>query len=248
MIRAALLLFLMTTSAEAGVVYRFTTKYTGDPLRKISSGTVSMSGRSYRLVLDPDPSNPRAWDVAVSNETSDGTETRFMNLENQTWYRERTYPPALETKLRGKVNTTQRTEGTETIDGRTVTRHFLRVEYRQTEKFGPTRVGSRVGVTLLLMVAPDLPPIPWQRHLVTGFPEADAEIARFMGTIDGMPLRAELASTRTYDGGGTPSTVLAVTTLTDILSEDIPPSRFEVPKNYREQEPVIGVPGVTTRH
>ena len=62
-----------------------------------------------------------------------------------------------------------------------------------------------------------------------------------------MPLRAELAYTQTYDGGGKPSTILAVTTFTDISIEDVPPSRFEVPKNFREQEPVIGVPGATTR-
>lgn len=243
MIRAALLLCIVTTSVEAGVVYRFTTKYIGDRLRTASSGTVSVSGRSYRLVLDPDPSNPRAWDIAVS----DGTETRLINLGNQTWYRERAYPPGRETKLRGKVNATRRSEGTESIDGRTAARHFLRLEYKQTEDFGPTRVGSKVGVTLLVAAAADLPPIPWQRHLTTGFREADGEIARFMETIEGMPLRTELAYTQTYEGGGIPSTVVAMTTFTDISIEDVPPSRFEVPKGYREQEPVIGVPGVTTR-
>jgi len=230
-------------SVDAGVVYRFTTKYTGDPILKVSSGTVSVSGRSYRLVLDPDPSNPRAWDIAVS----DGTETRLINLSNKTWYRERSYPPGRETKLRGKVNTTQRTEGTEKIDGTNATKHFLRVEYKQTEDFGPNRVGSKIGVTLLVRMAADLPPIPWQRHLTTRFREADDEIARFMATMEGMLLRAELAYTQTYDGGGRPSTILAVTTFTDIAIEDVPPSRFEVPKNFREQEPVIGVPGVTTR-
>lgn len=241
---AAILLLLLTTPAGAGVVYRYTTKITGDPVATGSSATVWLDGPGYRIVLDPDPSGPRAWDIAVSN----GAETFLINSENQTWYRPKPLPTVRffggrETRLRGKVKASHQVEGTETIDGRSVTKHAMRIDFRQTEDFGSTRVGSTISITFLVWAAPGLTSIPLQRDLTTGIAQVDEALARLFASIEGLPLRKTLSVTRRYDGGGVPTTILVTTTVTDIEETTIPPSRFEVPKTYREQEPVIAVPG-----
>jgi len=242
---AAVLLLFLTTPAGAGVVYRFTSAYTGHPLMKTASGTVWVSGRNYRFALDPDPSNPRAWDVAVSN----GTGKFLINLGNQTWYRDDNLPTvprfgSRDATLRGQVKVKHEVEGTETVSGRSATKHAIRVEYKLLEDFGrpgsaPARVESNIGVTLLVWTTADFPSIPMQRHIATGLREADEALARIFESIEGMPLRYQLAATRAYDGGR-PSTILVTTTFENIEESDVPASHFEVPKTFREQEPVIG--------
>ena len=243
MLARVLVLLLLATPASAGLVFRYTSAISGNPFKSADSGTVWISDGKYRHVLDPDPSNPRAWDVAIFN----GTETLLVNAGNQTWYREKKLEPPLDAKLRGKPKVSHQLEGQETIAGRQTSKHVIRVEYRLTENFGPSRVGSKGSVLLMLWVTPDLPSIPMRRFIRTEFPEIDDEIFRVLETIEGMPLRYQLAATRTYDGGGVPKTLMTTTTFSDFDTVDVPASRFEVPKGYREQEPIVGVPGVMQR-
>src|SRR5687767_13685640 len=93
----ALLLAFLATPASAGIVFRYTSAISGNPFKTSDSGTVWLSDGRYRHVLDPAPTNPRPWDIAVFN----GTETLLVNAGNQTWYREKRREPPRDAKFRG---------------------------------------------------------------------------------------------------------------------------------------------------
>lgn len=250
-VRALAVLMILAAPAHAGIVYRYTSVVRGDPFRHGGrSGTVWVNGRSYRDERDLDPSSPRAYDVTIS----DGTTTRLLNLSNKTWYVSK---PAAQRggpkrdvgapKIRTSV------EESEPIDGHATRKYVIRVDYKIVEtyehnfggKIEKTKVDLAVGETIMLWTTTELPSVPLD-HVTGTLPEAIDEVSRFFATAEGMPLRLESATTRTYKGGR-PSTVLVTTTYSDIRQVDVPPSYFEVPANFREQEPVIAAPGVIPR-
>ena len=83
MIVRALIALALAGTAQAGVVYRYTTDVSGNPLLRHASGRVWVDGERSRTELEPEP-EPRAADVIL---VSDG-KTRLLNLGNQTWYSE----------------------------------------------------------------------------------------------------------------------------------------------------------------
>lgn len=231
-------LIAVAASADAGVVYRYASTIKGNPLTKGGSGRVWVEGTNQRQELDPDASNPRAWDVAISN----GTDTRLVNLGNQTWYREK--PPAkmpseLEIKLDGKPKIEYRVEETETVAGRTATKHVIVFAYKVVQNFGGTRVRTNFSTTVFLWIAHDLPTVPLRHFVANEYDAVNRALTEVLDGIDGMPLRVRTSSTRKVDGGP-PFTTSVETEISDIEQKDVAAAMFQVPPSFREQEPVIG--------
>ncbi len=176
--------------------------------------------------------------MAISN----GTETSLVNLGNQTWYRMK--PPAKmpsdpEIKLDGKPKIEHRVEETETVAGRTATKHVILVSYRVVQSFFGTRVGTTFSTTVFLWMAHDLPTVPL-RHFVSNQHDAvNRALTEVLDGIDGMPLRLRSSSTRRMDGGP-PFTTFVETEISGIELKDVSAAMFQVPPSFREQEPVYG--------
>lgn len=235
MILRVLMALALAGTAHAGVVYRYTTKFTGHPLFEKASGRVWVSGDQYRAELDPDPSNPRAADVVIAGEGK----TRYLNLGNSTWYFEKPQVNPYVSVV-GKPKVTQQIEGTETIDGRTATKHVLRGEWVVMQDLGGTKLRQNLGLTILLWTTAELPAVPMERSFLgAGYEPPPDALTKAFAAIQGMPLRLVIAATRMYEGGR-PTTITTTTTFHDIQTVDVPASMFEIPKDFREQEPVVG--------
>lgn len=236
---AAVLLFAF--AAEGGVACRFKTVVTGDPLSAGESGRIWAEGRRYRLELDLPSPEPRPWDVAIS----DGTETRLVNLGNQTWYRDKTphilsvlTGPFASSRIDGKADITHVHEGSDSVDGRPASKHVLRFAYRLTDSIGDVHTRAKVSGTFIIWTTPDLPPFPLEPFTYSsGLPSVDARFAEIVNDIDGIPLRLVLTATRTIEDGR-PVTMLVTTEFSETKQIDVPSSRFKVPAGFREQEPV----------
>jgi len=236
MIVRALIALALASAAHAGVVYRYTTDVSGNPLLRHASGRVWVDGERSRTELDPEP-EPRAADVIL---VSDG-KTRFLNLGNQTWYsRKPSADPSAAWKIApvGKPKVTQVVEGKETIDGRAATKHVIRAEWRATQDFQGTKVKLTFGLTILLWATGELPRVPKDPRLGSYEPDPE-EVTKAFTAIEGTPLRLVVVSSRAYEGSR-PTVITSTTTYHDFQTVDVPASKFEVPKNFREQEPVIG--------
>jgi hypothetical protein len=102
-------------------------------------------------------------------------------------------------------------------------------------------------VDFCLMDAPNAPRLPFGHglELRTGHPEVDAAVAERLGVLRGLPVARLLSVTRRIDNG---QAVIgrSVLLLSDIRETEIAADRFEVPKNYRFQEPVITMPSRIT--
>ena len=197
-----------------------------------------VEGTSQRRELDPDTSNPRTWDVAISN----GTETRLVNLGNQTWYRQK--PPAkmpagYEIKLDGKPKIEHRVEETETVAGRTATKHVIVFAYKLLQNFGGSRVRTNFSTTVFLWIAHDLPKVPLRHFVADEYDAVNRALTEVLDGIDGMPLRLRSSSTRRMDGGP-PFTTFVETEISGIEQKDVAAAMFQVPPSFREQEPVYG--------
>lgn len=77
----------------------------------------------------------------------------------------------------------------------------------------------------------------------TGYVEVDDELSKFERTIEGFPLRLSVTATRKYDGGAAMREVATVA-VSNIREAAMPADGLLVPKNFRNQKPVIGAPGV----
>jgi len=229
-------LMVVAASADGGVVYRYSS-FWGNPLIKGVSGRVWVEGTSQREELDPDTSNPRSWDVAISN----GTETRLVNLGNQTWYWKKPakVPTELQIELDGKPKIEHRVEETETVAGRTATKHVILFAYKQVQNFGGTRVGTTFSTTVFLWIAHDLPTVPLRHFVSSPHDAVNRALTEVLEGIDGMPLRLRTSSTRRMDGGP-PFTTFVETEISGIELKDIAAAKFQVPPSFREQEPVYG--------
>jgi hypothetical protein len=78
-------------------------------------------------------------------------------------------------------------------------------------------------------------------ELSSGIPEVDSVLTERLATLKGLPVTRTLTVTRKIEGGETVSQTSTLA-LSDFRDVEIPKDRFEVPADYRYQEPVIVPP------
>ena len=163
-----------------------------------------------------------------------------MNLANRTWYRDKPPEPQRFVEPLKCSKLTHKIEGTETIHGRESTKHVIRVDCKVVYHLGEVDATEAVGLTMLLWVAGDLPAIPAELYVDIKDYDLNQLVSNALKDVAGMPLLIEQSMTRAYEGGGIPRTVRSRTVFSDIKLTDVPPSAFQLPKGFKEQEPVYG--------
>ena len=243
--RLLILALVFATSADAGVVYHFTTKFSGRRYEFKQAGRVWLDGKSYRFEIDPEANkNERPYDVAISTD-ADAT-AKLLNTTRQTWYERRRAGtttrsstlfdlPMTGGKL-GRRRVEHSINGTITIAGRPAKKHMIEIEYELQTVAGGAPVHGTIVATVHVWTAESLPRLSLERPLKTGYLDIDAELARIGSKMKGMVLRHELTVTRTLAGGEAVTETVS-TVVDEVAITDIEPAKFEIPPGYRYEKP-----------
>jgi hypothetical protein len=227
----------------AGIVYHFTTILSDAHGSQSTSGRVYADQAQYRLELPKSAAQP--FDVVISRD-ADRTAV-MLNSEKQTYHdRVRVSPKTRSSILMqfpfpgGKVIDTpsvaHRQDGRGTIAGHPATKHVIELRYRieSTDPDTPP-VNATVTVLQVLWTADDLPRLPFERALTTGWPEVDKPLGDVTSALTGMTLQSELLVQRTFDGG-VPIRESTRTVLDELRVENVPRTMFEIPHGFKYDE------------
>lgn len=176
-----------------------------------------------------------------------------INADNETWYDlEGASPLTMRSHLLSAVSKDTKVEKIKVAFGREPShdaemnshRYVVRVSYETADVFEGHKIRVSRGVTALITTNPRLSEIAWPADMIfsTGIPRVDESIRERMSVIEGLPVSIELAFARTYHGGS-PTTESVKVNVRDIREVVVDPELFETPSGYRNQKPVIGVPG-----
>jgi len=225
----------------AGVVYHFTTTFT-DSRGAVaqSSGRVYAQDSSYRVDLDPAPGRKRSFDTSISRD-NDRTAV-LINKTKRTYYDRVRITSKTRSSILfqfpfpggeavGQPVVAHRVEGTEMVAGHQATKHVITVEYRLEFEEDSTPINAVVRATETLWCAEDLPRLPFERALTTGWTLVDRELKPLTSSIQGMTIGAELAVTRTFDGGP-PISETTRTVVDELRVDDVPALIFAVPADF----------------
>lgn len=238
------LVLVIAIPLEAGVIYHFRTSTTGPRGGQTQSGRMWVDGQRYRLELDRD-GKQLAYDAAISN---DGDVTaKLLNRQKETWWHRIRVSsatrssllftvPALKVTLEGEPQVTHRVAGTETVAGRRTTKHVVEIRYELRTELEKQPIRATVEAAITAWIADDLPPLPLQRNVQTGYAPVDEKLAAIFGALPGMTLRHELTVVRTYEGGP-PVTEIITTVIDELRVADVPAERFAVPEHYKFAPP-----------
>jgi TonB family protein len=253
------LLVFWTTAADAELAYRYRSTFESDLQRFETAGQGWIDGDHRRVELDPNPSNPRSFDLSISSDA--GATWIQINLQNQTYYRsdeERLTPAGGwrtpdtsrlfhlpvrtdESVDRIKVETFPPAEGGE-IAGRETTRHELRFSYRIRGRLQGSRLEALVSSSVMVWKAEDLPVLRSDEGVATGIAEVDRQIEQWESAHPGAVLRKEVSITRTFKGA-TPSHERSIFVVEEIEERPADPALFVLPAELTHQLPVIAGPG-----
>lgn len=245
LLRSLLAALSIAVSADAGVVYHFSTKFIGRRYEIKQSGRVWADGDRYRFEVDPEPNQEgRPFDVAISTDSD--TTAKYLNTRKQTWYERRRVGTTTRSSMLfdlpmaggrlGRRWVRHRENGVETIAGQPAKKHVIEITYDLDATVDTQPVHGRVEATVLVWTAESLPRLPLQRPLRTGHRELDAELARITDKIKGMVLRHELTVTRSL-AGGERVTENVLTVVDEVAVVDVDRAKFEVPPAFRYERP-----------
>ena len=191
----------------------------------------------------------RQYPIEIS--TDGGKTRRYLRPENQTWYQESNETVrgsigiGLNARVRKPMVTLNDEDSSDVIDGRSTRKFVLKISYLVESEIGSERVRLHKTRTVLLWVA-DMtcaPRVAAQvHHLRDGIRELDEAVEAQLASIEGLIVRKRDSLTERYEGGP-PRTFVITTEVTEPECVDIDPAVFAVPKEYRHQELVLGVPG-----
>lgn len=250
--RIMLPILLLALSADAGIVYRFTTESTA-ALHASIRGRVWMDGDRKRVELDPDPANPRTFDVAI---TANG-KTTFINLMNKTYFDEQKdsddavsggssalfHLPWPDDRIKGRPKITYTSAGPGPSAGEYATaRHIIKFAYRVKGDFQGVSLQGDVEATVSTLTAPALPRDAEGLLVRTGFMQVDDELARLLNAPAGMIVAYEVSVSRRLEGGPV-VTEKTTTSIEDLAIRDIDESIFVIPTGLTYRQPVYGIPG-----
>jgi hypothetical protein len=247
------LLAVVALSADAGITYRFTTK-SNAPLQSSSGGRVWIEGDRKRVELDPNPDNPRTFDISI---TAKGR-TTFLNLQNKTYFHEHRVSsvaakrggsswlfrmPWSEDRLQGRPKITYRSAGAGSAVGdHATTTHVIHFTYRLRGEMDGISLRADVESTVSVLVAATLPRQVDPTFVRTGFTELDDELTRLLSSLEGMVVGSEVTISRKIEDGAV-FTETTTTSFDELKTADVDDTLFVLPSGFKYQEPVIGIPG-----
>ncbi|MFP5247538.1 MAG: hypothetical protein ACLGH0_12675 [Thermoanaerobaculia bacterium] len=232
-----LLSLVFTTGVFAGVTYDFQTSVETARFQEKITGRVWSEGDNYRaeivradgkrqivisrdrdvsaMVVDP---QKQTW----SNRVRVGNGVRSASLF--LW-------PIGKPELRGKPEVTYQRGATEVIAGQNAVEHVIEAKFRVMSRSDDSPVHGWYQLRARIWTAEELPALPMNTALRTGYAKIDEELDRHSANVQGMVLRHELEVTRTLEGG--PEVKEKTTTVvTSLSSSPIDEAQFTVPDEF----------------
>jgi len=233
----ALLVLGAAVRLSAGVVYDFRLTTRTSRFEDAVTGRVWVDGDRYRAeVTRPDQTRQvvisrdrdrnaffvdpqkKTW----SNRVRIGTDVRSASLFR--W-------PIGQPAVKGRPKVRYSVRPAEPIAGHAAVAHVIETQFVAQSSVDGTPVRGTFHLRARIWSAPDLPELPMETTLRTGYPEIDAQLDRIVPNVRGMVLRHELEVTRTLEGG--PEQVEAMTTtVTSLEQTAVPDAQFEVPESF----------------
>jgi hypothetical protein len=110
-------------------------------------------------------------------------------------------------------------------------------------KVGTEKVPGRVWGEIRVWTRAEAVALPWNpMAIATGHAEVDSALQSQLAQIQGFVWKSEVEVSRRFDSGETLHQVIT-RTIGEFAPATAKPGDFKVPDGYREQAPVIGVPG-----
>ena len=218
----------------AGIVYHFTSDTATQNGVSSVAGRIWSDGPAYRLELDPRPAQPHQFEVAVS---TDGDQTvTWMNRTKGTFHvREKNakarssllfHLPGVQRNEAVEPRITHEKLGKETVAGRAATKHNIRVDYHLRGIVDDAVVRGTVWCDITVWTDNELPRLPFERPVQTGFEQLDKRIAKIYDKLPGMTVKSEMTVTRVLEGGP-PVTEKTSTVIDELQVVDVPATMFE---------------------
>ena len=243
---------LIALPAAAATRYTITAEMTGFHLVEPHFRATVLADAPHRRIDIVRETTPFAYDVALFDNRGPGFIA--LNAPLKTWYRENrpavlaarlfnASPYTKDAKLRD-VKATIAEEPSEPIGGLATRKYVVKTSFVTTSGRDAARLDMQHSATAILWTtdAVDAALAVPLIGFTTSFAEVDAQLAPLAAKITGFPLRVTLATTETFQGGR-PQTFTMDATVSDIRTVDAPPHAFDVPADYVNQPPILGVPG-----
>jgi hypothetical protein len=222
----------------AATTYRFTSVTEGQ-YPSHASGKVTVAGKQWRIDFDKIADDVALMTAAIAID--DGPPIA-INDENQTWYRLKPLPFTMRSGLFTFPSMhEQKFSNVKVVRAAADRINFsYRFELREAAErlrgdvWGEMRVRVDAATTI---------PLPWNPTAVnSGVPPLDDALRKELSAFAGTPIECTIEVSRRLDGAATFKQ--KVTRKIDAIAPaTASPAMFRVPAGYREQEPVVGVPG-----
>ena len=233
------LLALLPLNLSAGMAYDVRKSHDS----RTETMTVIAEGDQHRLDVSANESGPVLYTAVL---WSGGPLAIALNDENATWYALPADPLALRSQYLspGYKAETKNVRWTMTENGGTWT---AQLAYDVIESHQGTRVRIRCRADYVVETTEAHPRSLWLGRVFadTRFPDVNAVLAAADPAIQRFPTKLSLTATRQYDEGPAMKHVVVIES-GNVREMKLDPASFRRPADYRNQEPVIGVPGATT--
>jgi len=245
------LLFVLcahAASAASGTAYTVRIVRSGDKEETRTFKVVTSGDRLRASLLDGPPGEGILYDVLLR---TGGAGVIALNTRNRTWYElEHASPfaihstylsPGYEGKARNvrvKLDPPRQEQGE---------RHYAgEVAYDVELSFGPERVKVSCVATFRVSTTDAAGRGLWLGDILprTRFPAVDAGLKAAEAGIEGFPVRLSLDAKRTYAGGAPMVDTIRVE-VSELGEAAVDGAELVRPADYRNQEPILGVPGVS---
>ena len=244
----ALLTIAFPVAAAAGRAYTVTFARSPEGIPTKTFRVVASGDRLRVLHVDAPPGEGILWDVLLRTADSG---VIALNSRNRTWYEADGEGPFalassyLMPRPDGKVENLS-VRMSEEPAGAGEHRYSGEVRYDVLESHGGYTVRITCAGTFTVTTTDAIPRRQWIGRILPRtrfYRDVDAELGAAEARIEGFPLRMSLDAKRTYEGGP-PMADFVEVKISDVEDVAIDEAQFARPRGYREQEPVLGVPGV----
>jgi hypothetical protein len=231
---------------SAGVVYDFRTTMRTSRFEDGLTGRVWVDGDRYRAEI----TRPEGKKQIVISRDRDRNAS-FVDPEKKTWSNRVRIGtdvrsaalfrwPIGRPEVKGRPKVQYHASGAEPIAGHAAVEHRIETRFVAESSVDGTPVRGTFRLLARIWTAPDLPELPMETALRTGFPQIDEQLDRIAANVRGMVLRHELEVTRTLEGG--PEQIEAVSTVVTTLEQTaIPETQFDVPESFTYVGPEAAV-------
>jgi hypothetical protein len=248
LVRVCLLVSVLgeAIAASAGVAYDVTRAHTAGIRPPTRNQVIADGGyiRADAIGLSPDEPVTHDSVLWMGSPPAIG-----LNSRNQTWYElTEANPFSLDSHylaplMKGDVKKlTVQLNAPAVVGG---DRHYTgRISYDVHQSFQGVRLKVTCTATIDVTTTDTVDRRHWLGHILpsTGYADVDAKLRAAEASIEGFPVRLSMKATRRYEGGPPMDDTVEIH-VTDI--REVTPELTTVtrPANYRNQKPVLAVPG-----